>query len=201
MQGNENSPFIRAFVALDLSPEVRTALTAVQEQARRLRVRVGWVKPENLHITLAFLGEIPHEAAPALARGLGEAVREIAPFPFETAGVGWFGGNRPRVLWAGITPGPGADRIAALAAAVRTAVRAAGYPDDEKETFTPHATLGRLRPGDDPGPLMTFLEKRHAATVFGTTEAGSIRLMRSVLGSNGPEYTVLHECRFGGTVP
>lgn len=199
MEEKDLNPFIRMFVALDISPDVRAALAAVQLQARSLRVRVGWVRPENLHVTLAFLGDVPRDAIPAITQGLDVAVRTLAPFAFETAGVSWFGGGRPRVVWAGITSGPGADCIGELAGAVRAAVRAGGYPDDEKSSFVAHITLGRLRPGGDPRPLMDFLQKRHSTTVFGNTQATGIGLMRSVLGSTGTEYSLLHECRFGGT--
>lgn len=199
--GKENdmdeSPFVRAFVALSISEEVRAALSALQDQARRFRVRVGWVLPENIHITLAFLGQVPREALPGIQTALDEAVLPLAPFVFEACGVGWFGGRRPRVLWAGVSAG--AEAVCRAAAAVHASVRKVGYPDDARDLFTPHMTLGRLRPGSDPAVLMDFLHKRHAATPFGRSESSGVLLMESRLASNGTSYAVLHESRFGGT--
>lgn len=195
--GMEETPFVRVFVSLAISGEVRAALAELQERARHLRVRIGWIRPENLHVTLSFLGDVPREAIPALADSLDSSVRSLEPFTFETAGLGWFGGRHPCVWWAGVTPGPGADAIGRLAGVVSETVRSVGYPDDAKEVFVPHVTLGRTRPGADPVPLMRFLESRYGKESFGVSSADRIALMQSVLGSTGPQYTVLSECRLG----
>jgi 2'-5' RNA ligase len=192
----EEQPLIRAFVALAVSDGVRRALEAFESQARRIRVRVGWVKPGNLHVTLVFLGYVPASAVPALASRLDETARLFNPFDFETTGIGWFGGRRPRVIWAGVPPGSGSEAIVKVAGAVRAAVREAGYPDDGTEAFTPHVTVGRLRPGSNPDDLLEFLKSRHAETPFGLSHAGGLRLMRSDLGKEGTVYNVLHESAF-----
>ncbi len=135
-------------------------------------------------------------ALPAIQAALDGAMRPLPFFGYEAGGVGWFGGRRPRAIWAAVTAGAESD--CRVADGVRAGVRAAGHPDDERAVFTPHITLGRLRPGSDPAPLLEFLEKRHTATPFGHSEASGILLQQSVLGSAGPAYTVLHESRFGG---
>ncbi len=195
----EESPFIRAFVALPISDETRAALARLQEQARRLRLRIGWIRPENLHVTLSFLGDIERQAVQGLTAALDAAVRGIEPFSFETADVGWFGARHPTVWWAGVTPGPGAEAMSRLAATVSQAVREAGCPDDAKSVFVPHVTLGRIRPGVDVSPLMTFAETKCAKSVFGISAADRILLVQSVLSAEGPRYTVLHESVLGAT--
>jgi 2'-5' RNA ligase len=191
-----NQPPARLFVALALSDEVRQALADFETQARRIRVRVGWVKPENLHVTLAFLGLVPAEDQAVLIDRLEKAARLFTPFDFEAAGIGWFGGRRPRVIWAGVPPEPGSEAIVRVAGAVRAAVREAGHPDDEREVFVPHITVGRLRPGSDPVELMAFIQKRHQETAFGLTRATGFRLMRSDLGPEGTAYSIQHDCPF-----
>lgn len=199
MQDPEPSPLIRTFVALAVSEPVRSNLEKFETQARRIRVRVGWVKPENLHVTLAFLGLVPRDAIPGLGAHLDESARRFHPFDFETAGIGWFGGRRPRVIWAGVPGGAGAEAITQVAAAVQTAVREAGFPDDERDRFTPHVTVGRLRPGSDPRDLLDFMRKHYADTPFGASHATGVRLMHSELGDNGTVYTLRHESPFSQT--
>ena len=97
-----------------------------------------WVEPENLHITLRFAGDIDNRVASEFAHGL--AAIDGRAFPVRVAGLGAFGGNDPRVVWAGVEAGP---ELEALARA--NAARRARRGSSEKRGFRPHVTLARLK--------------------------------------------------------
>jgi 2'-5' RNA ligase len=143
---------LRAFFAIELSEPARRAAGDV---AARLRARPGgdgvrWVRPESLHVTLRFLGEIePARVAPLAAR-VDEQTRALAPFALRLARLaGLPPGRRPRVVVLELEP---EAPLAALAAAVERGVVAAGCAP-ERRAFRGHLTLGRVREGGAPPSL------------------------------------------------
>lgn len=143
---------MRLFVALDFPPSLREALAPL---FREKIPGAKWTSPEQLHLTLRFLGECPDETFEALRSGL----REIAApsFPLALQGVGTFPNpQRPRVLWAGLEAGP---ELYALQNQVEALAQALGLPPETK-AFSPHLTLARLK---FPAPAETarFLMKFH----------------------------------------
>ena len=160
---------MRLFIAIDLSKPMKDALVNAQNEMYDGGVRGNYTSEENLHLTLAFIGETP-DAEPAL-----EALSTVSFTPFELAleGVGSFGD----LWWAGMRPSPPLD---ALARRVRRALAEGGVPFDRKR-FSPHVTLIRRARGDMPG-----IGIGEAAM---TVEAFS--LMRSDRGRNGMIYTEL----------
>jgi 2'-5' RNA ligase len=127
---------MRLFIAIELPDDLKTALS-------RLRVDVPgarWVPPEQLHLTLAFLGEVEEKTAGELSERL--ALIHTPQFQLFFSGTGCFPNRRrPRVLWAGLEPNP---RLMRLAAGVHGAVLACGIPQEERP-FSPHITLARLK--------------------------------------------------------
>lgn len=136
----------RLFFALPLPPELREAL----DRWRRDQPPAPWVRPEGLHLTLAFLGQRPAGDLPPLA-ALGTAVAgRHGAFPLRTAGLGGFPQeDRARILWLGLAPSPALE---ALAGDLRAALTAAGEAFDPKP-FRPHLTLARF---PRPRPLAGF---------------------------------------------
>lgn len=153
---------IRAFVAIALPPRARAPLAAAQD---RLPASVRRTPEENLHITLAFLGDLPEPDVAEVDLAL-QALR-APPFGLRLSGVGVFGGRRPRAVWAGLAPCPALDR---LQAAVMHAARAAGV-DLPARRFVPHVTLARL-PGNAPA------------------DAALERWIADHAGQDGPEFPV-----------
>src|SRR5262245_269882 len=137
-------PTIRAFIAVELSDAARRAAAAV---CQALRAAAGgpdvrWVRPEALHVTLRFLGQLETSRLPALVESVAAALAGSAPFRLELGAVQLFPGpGRPRVVVLEV--GPEAP-LAALAAAVERGVVAAGC-EPEPRRFRPHLTLGRVR--------------------------------------------------------
>ena len=134
---------LRLFFALPLPPELQEALG----RWRPAQSPVRWLRPEGLHVTLAFLGDRPVEALPALERIASPVVARHGAFTLKTAGLGGFpGSERARILWLGLEPSPALE---SLAGDLRQALAAAGEVFDGK-AFRAHITLARLR---QPRPL------------------------------------------------
>jgi RNA 2',3'-cyclic 3'-phosphodiesterase len=186
---------VRAFVAVAIDDAARGRLADAQERLRKRGVRIGWVAPANIHVTLAFLGDIPPAQADAVSAVLDGAAARTAPFAMAVAGLGWFGSRRaPRVVWAGVTAG--ADALVRLQARVAAGLGGLGLPL-EARPFTPHLTLARVRPGQDSAGLADLLDDFRDA-VFGTVAADRVLLMRSELQPRGPVYAVLHAAALTG---
>jgi 2'-5' RNA ligase len=174
---------IRAFVGLALPGDVVRALTAAQAGLPCGRA----VVPENLHVTLAFLGEHPEPLVEDVHLAL-ESIR--APgFELTVAGAGLFGGERPRVLYAGIRPEPALNR---LRKKVVQAARGAGLRMP-RERYSPHVTLARMNGGvigEEAQEIRDFTARRMdlAAGPFIVEE---FLLYRSTLRREGPVYEEL----------
>ena len=160
---------MRLFIAIDLSKPMKDALINAQNEMYDGGMRGNYTSEENLHLTLAFIGEVP-AAEPAM-----EALSAVTYTPFELAleGLGSFGD----LWWAGMRPSP---PLAALARRVRHALAEGGVPFDRKR-FSPHVTLLRKARGD-----MLGIGIEGAGM---TVEAFS--LLRSDRGRNGMIYTEL----------
>lgn len=147
---------------------------------------VAWVSPENLHVTLKFLGHVDEARLEPMRGALGGAAAAGPPFDLAITGLGAFPtAARPRVLWAGV--GRGAEALAALAAAVERALAALGVPPEDRP-FSAHVTLGRVRePRRD--PALAAALAAGAARDFGTLRVAHVSLMRSDLSPGGRRYT------------
>ncbi len=184
---------MRLFVACDLPAEVRGRLRSLGESLRTEAPRLRWVRPEGIHLTLRFVGEVDEEIRSRLSETLRRAVPGAAP-PFEVAveGAGYFPDRgRPRVLWVGLREPSGA--LAGLHARVEEAVRGAGVAP-ENRPFRPHLTLARF--GDeraDPRLLAAVGLLSTARHGLFTVEA--VHLFQSVLRPSGAAYRLLEEFR------
>lgn len=160
---------IRAFIALALPESHITALQAVQARLPVPRV----VPPENLHLTLAFLGEQPEETLEEVHEALTTVVAR--PVKVTLTGLGLIGGAQPRGVFAGVSD---SKTLLALRKSVEKATRSAGLTL-ERRRFTPHVTLARTRPGQVNAteltttllqtPLMLEPVKLHAFHLFSST--------------------------------
>lgn len=174
---------IRAFVAIPLPDEVIRALTAAQAGLPAGRP----VAPENFHITVAFLGEHPEP----LVEDVHLALDGIHAPAFELTldGLGLFGGDRPRVLYADVRPEP---MLSHLREKVLQAARGAGLRMD-RARYNPHVTLARFNSGlkgEDAEKMRNFTVRRMAFKA-GPFEVDEFHLWRSTLGRNGPIYEEL----------
>lgn len=173
---------IRAFLGIDLPQAVRGALQ-VQQFLMPLPRKV---EPQNLHLTLVFLGDCPEPVLEAAHEGF-DALREKV-FPLSLQGLGLFGKTKPHTVWAGVAP---SAQLSHLQAKVETIARRAGCPIDARK-FVPHVTLGRL-PAMDPADILRLERAVALGTGFRLDpwEVTDLTLWRSHLTAHGPQYEVL----------
>ncbi|HUJ27024.1 MAG TPA: RNA 2',3'-cyclic phosphodiesterase [Myxococcales bacterium] len=167
---------MRLFFAIRLPDEAR-------EKLRAVAAAMGCAKIEQLHFTLAFLGETPRADDACAAAG---EVRG-APFDVGIAGAGAFPSPaRPRVLWLGV--GDGAQPMVAVADALCAALRARGFPLEERP-FHPHLTVTRVKPGGDRSAQR--LLTRVPAGELARFRVAEFCLMQSVLGAGGAKHSLV----------
>lgn len=181
----------RCFVAVRLADPARAAVAEYLEGLRATVTGVAWARPEQLHLTLEFLGNVAPARIPALEARLADAVGAIEACPAEVAGVGAFPNlARPQVLWVGVR----APSLVALADAVDATFTAEGFAR-ETRPFRPHVTLGRVRErGQRVTPELALLA-RDGDRAFGTSALREVTLFRSVLGAGGACHSVLASFR------
>ncbi len=170
---------MRLFVAIKLNYEMSEALTDLQGRMRYLGVRGNFTKRENLHLTLAFIGEYPD---PEDVIDVLETI-DFEPFRISLDGIGSFG----RLWWAGLGGGDEPNELKALTKRLRRALADAGIPYDRKK-FSPHITLVRKpvsRSGAIPEEILCDLP-------YAEMTVEHISLMRSDRGKHGMIYTELY---------
>jgi 2'-5' RNA ligase len=184
---------MRLFVALNIPEDVRAKLAALVAKLRPACNEARWPRIEGLHVTLKFIGETPAENAAKIQAALAS----IAPRPaikIDFRGLGFFPNeSRPRVLWAGVVAGA---ELAALAAAVESALEPLGIPREER-TFSPHLTLARFNNPRKLDALHSAIEKA-GPLEFGAVSAQEFHLYQSVLKPGGAEYTRLSTFSLAG---
>lgn len=180
---------IRVFCAVELPREIRAAVTA---HAARLRrefpdARASWARPEGLHITLKFIGEVEAARVESLSRAAAAAVEGFKPFRLSIEESGTFPPRgSSRVLWLGVKDESG--QLARLQRRLEQECSSAGFPP-EPRAFKPHLTVARLRTPKD----AQALSEAHRHTQFGpyNLEVSELLVIRSELGPGGSRYTPL----------
>ena len=179
---------LRAFVAVEIPGDLLKTLEAVQSQIRRCGVRARWVRPESMHLTLKFLGNIPAGQVAGVTEALQSAASRLGAFRLTVAGLGVFPGIRhPRVLWAGLS---GAiEALAQLQQELDDRLVGVGFSREERD-FHGHLTLGRFSAEVD-GARIADVVASYAATIFGGFEVREVVLFQSDLQPQGPVHTAL----------
>ena len=182
---------IRCFIAFDIEDtvildkilEVQNLLTS---EFRGLKI----VKPENIHITLRFLGEIPPVMVDSVIKMMDKI--DFEPFNVKISGVGAFPNpRRPSVIWAGIDEG--VKELKQIFKQIESGLMELGFKPEPKG-FSPHLTIARVRRGFNRRMLTPKLLEL-SNVEFGEFQAESLRLKKSVLTPKGPIYSTLHEVK------
>jgi 2'-5' RNA ligase len=182
---------LRTFIAVALDTFTHDRLVGLQERLAETGVPVKWVEPNNLHITLLFLGEVDAREVPAVCKAVEAACRGASPFGLTLTGTGAFPTvRRPRTLIVHVTEG--ADALRALHDALEAPLMKLGCYRREERTYTPHLTLGRVKGQAAAEPLVAAV-KQFERWQGGQTQVHEVLVMSSELRPQGPEYTVL--CR------
>ena len=182
---------MRLFVALEIPSAVRENLAALIEELRAAdaaatKNKARWVRAENLHVTLKFIGNVDVGKLDTIRAALGE-VSASGAVELRFRGVGFFPNEkRPRVLWAGIVASP---NLEPLAAGVDARLEKLGIARETRE-FAPHLTLARF---DPPGitEKLRAAARANTAREFGAVSTGEFHLFESKTRPTGAEYTRL----------
>jgi 2'-5' RNA ligase len=186
---------IRTFVAFALPGQVLERLRKHADRLKARRLPVRWVKPENIHLTVKFLGDIrPSEVDPVFQamRATAAACRAAN---LSAGGLGVFPGiKKPRVLWVGVTGE--LEALSRVHADLETRLEQAGFPR-EKRPFKSHLTLGRFKEGVDPKSLAEILGSCSDISPA-PFEARELTLYKSDLKPSGAVYTELKSVCLAG---
>lgn len=183
----------RLFIANELPRELLDELVGIQSDlmAALPDRAVRWVRPEGIHLTLKFLGNVPVGQIEDIQAGLALAVEGYAPFNLNAVGLGCFPNTRrPNVIWVGIEGDTRA--LKALWNSVEQAIAPLGYPT-EGRSFNPHLTLGRTDRRAAPGELAQVGQHVEGADVgwLASWDVAGLSLIRSQLQAGGAIYTTL----------
>ncbi len=180
---------IRSFIAFDLENEqVLNRLLAVQKLLIETGADLRLVAPQNIHVTIRFLGEI----SPSMVDKVYEKMKNVkfSPFTIQLRGLGVFPNiNYPRVVWAGMTTGE--EQLKSIFSQLEPQIRILGFEPDV-HGFSPHLTIARVRSSANKQHLAELLNKK-ADYDFGIIKAECLKLKRSQLSPKGPTYSTLKE--------
>jgi len=186
----------RTFVAIDLNADVRRRAKTLLNVLSRGTSGVRWVAPDQLHVTLKFLGDVDDTRFYAVCEAVRKAVGGRAPFSLACRGVGAFPDlSRPRTVWLGIEDPDG--QLAELQTDVERQLRELDFPE-ENRPFRPHVTLGRVQ--DYARDLDSLQEALEAQAEFDAhwLTIESCTVYASELRRAGPVYSVLGRIPLGG---
>ncbi len=183
---------IRSFVAISISQQARIAIAQMIRELQDLGAGLRWVKPENIHLTLKFLGEVHEEYLPELKSALQFSLEGVTNFFYDIAGTGCFPNFRnPRVLWVGVNEPDGP--LAKLKENIENEFYKMNFPKETRK-FHPHLTIARVKENQGQRPDITRFKNYH----FGEfkVEVKNVILMTSDLHPTGARYTPIYNLSF-----
>lgn len=186
-------PRLRTFIAIDPGKPIRDRLISLQKTIAKAGAQVKWVEPDNLHLTLLFLGEVDQREVLNICQAVADGCKKLEAFAMSVGGAGGFPNpRRPRTLWVGVSDG--AEQVIAVHDALEPPLLELGCYRREERRYTPHITLGRAKGERDDQALSTELSK-HADWHGGDTLVREVHVMSSELTADGPIYTVLSRAK------
>lgn len=187
---------IRTFIAIELSDEIRQKIKEIQSEIRPLiQSRISWSKPENIHLTLKFLGDVSLDKIESIKESLKKIGRIHSPLEMSFGGIGTFPNfRRPRVIWLGIDRG--AEQVIKIVSSIEMAMKKLGFQPERRE-FTPHLTLGRIKQrGVNLEKIKPELKKYDKPNIP-IVQVDRLALIKSELYPSGAIYTALEQFIFG----
>ena len=190
-------PDMRLFIAADLTLDAKAALGKLIENLQKgiqfTKAFPTWSKPEAIHLTLKFLGNVDEKRVPEIAAAVGAYIEGIAPFSVRIQGLGVFPNeHEPHVLWVGMKQGE--KNLVQLQKNVEEALVPLGF-ERENRPFHPHLTLARIKSTRGVEPMMDIVHS-HREREVGIVPIDHITLYQSILRSEGPMYKALERWDF-----
>jgi len=189
---------MRLFVALELDERAKALLAECQKALGQFDSIVKWVRPEQIHLTLKFLGEVSEGQLQSICNAL-ESLAIHPPVTFTVSGLGWFGSPAsPRVVWAGVQEPTG--RLESLQKACEVRLAELGFRPEDRP-FSPHLTIGRVKRSGPLAKQMTRRIEQLAAEGVGPLQqtCHEVVLFESRLFRSGPQYTRVHAVMLRGS--
>ncbi len=196
---------IRAFLAVELSEKLRQQISLVQQdlQSRFDResskaIRITWVQPSSIHLTMRFLGDMDEQLVDPMREAIATVRRSHPTIEIPIDRLQAFPNLRqPRVLWIGPSEqwfkSDAANQLTALHRGIESCCRSLGFVTEDKP-FTPHLTVARIKAGDrEVGQRLAQSGLCDRALSVGVITVGPLVLMKSKLHPTGPVYTKLWE--------
>jgi len=181
---------IRSFIAIEIPAAIRQAIGRMITEWDQAQYPVRWVKADNLHLTLKFLGEISEPVLNRVSQKIKSISERFAPFRFSLQELGCFPSPKsPRVIWIGAAEGK--KEVTSLQQIIEQELALIGLKPEARE-FSPHLTLGRANARFDP---QNILATRYESSSFSVE---SLVLFKSTLTPGGPIYDKLQEFPFTG---
>lgn len=179
---------VRAFVAFELSQDVRQRIIDFLSQLMKVERRVKWVSHDHVHLTIKFLGEVDEEKIPRVKDSLAVIAESFAPFSVRVKGTGVFPAiKNPRVIWIGVIDESG--NLSRMHNIIDKEMSIYGIPMEHR-AFIPHITLGRIKEPVRMDQLLRILEEKRGED-FGEWMINGLTLFKSQLRPEGPIYTAL----------
>jgi 2'-5' RNA ligase len=187
-----SSDTIRAFIAIDTPESAKQIIKSIQDKLKHIDdAKVTWVRPQGIHLTLKFLGDIKNSQIPEISDCLRKCASAVSPFELTSTTCGAFPGFRnPRVLWVGLD---GGRPLIQLQFDIRKSLEQLGFDPDNKD-YHPHLTVGRVKYIQTDSHLpKEFKETTFPQIVW---QAPDVRLMSSILKPSRAEYEVIERYDF-----
>ncbi len=183
-------PKFRGFIAIDIDSFPK--LVEFERDIKNSGANVKLVEPQNIHLTLKFLGDTDELLIDRIVDIMKESVKEIEPFTIKLKSAGVFPNERYiKVMWIGIENG---EIVGKIASKIDEKISDLGF-EKEKRKFSVHLTIARVKSAKNKEKLMQMIEK-YKDIEFANITVDSIKLKKSELTQKGPIYTTLQEIKF-----
>jgi len=182
---------MRTFIAIETNQKVREIAQGIIDKLARRRFVATWVKPENIHLTLFFLGEISEDTAFQISDRLKKRLLGFPSFYLKVERFGYFKGrnNKPRVFWLGVKED---QRLSALYKEILSELQKFSF--DFQENFAPHITIGRVK--SIPPKWKSLVSDLNYDPII--VPVDKVNIYSSKLTPDGPIYTIFSEIKFEG---
>ena len=173
----------RLFIAVEVPARLKEIARNLQDDMRRFQCRVSWSRPEGMHLTLKFLGDVDIDSIEGICCALEGELKKYEPFNIASSSPGYFGGKKPRVFWLGFQL---SEALTALQNGVDTAMERCGF-ERERRAFHPHLTLGRVKDPIGTVDLIEYIKGAELPAINFTVN--EVILFQSELHPRGAKYT------------
>ncbi|MXY49355.1 MAG: RNA 2',3'-cyclic phosphodiesterase [Gemmatimonadetes bacterium] len=178
---------MRTFIAVEVPVSAKDRIAQLVNRFKTTGTDIKWVEPDNIHVTLKFLGNIGTDKPAVIRDGLSAALDSAGTFDLKLGRIGAFPDmNRPRVFWVSIVEGR--DELVAMQQRIETELHARGFVREERP-FSPHLTIGRVRSPRGLAKLTDLVRDMAFETEPFTVKRAA--LVKSDLKPDGPVYTVI----------